>query len=138
MVFMVKAPIIDELRQMAQEHGMILSEEELKTAEELAQGVVASYNIVDRLPEPKLPVKYPRDTGRRPTQNENPLNAFAWTCRIKGASSGKLSGKRLGIKDNVSVAGIPMVNGSSVLEVYIADRRHFSFSNTRRRSRDSG
>ena len=40
---------------------------------------------------------------------------------IQGAASGKLSGKRLAIKDAVMVAGVPMMNGSKVLEGYIPD-----------------
>ena len=38
---------------------------------------------------------------------------------MKGAPSGKLTGKRVGIKDNISVAGVPMSCGSSVLEGYV-------------------
>ena len=34
------------------------------------------YGIVDRLAEPTLPVKYPRTPGHRPSQTENPLNAW--------------------------------------------------------------
>ena len=34
---------------------------------------------------------------------------------------GLLSGKTLGIKDNTAVAGIPMMNGASILHGYIPD-----------------
>ena len=40
---------------------------------------------------------------------------------IQGAASGKLSGKRVAIKDNIMVAGVPMMNGSRILEGYIPD-----------------
>ena len=40
---------------------------------------------------------------------------------IQGASNGKLSGKTIAIKDNVCVAGVPMSNGTSILEGYIPD-----------------
>jgi hypothetical protein len=47
------------------------------------------------------------------------LNAWYQKCSIKGASTGILAGKRIAIKDNVCVAGVPMMNGSSVLEGYV-------------------
>ncbi|MEM7469226.1 MAG: amidase, partial [Pseudomonadota bacterium] len=40
---------------------------------------------------------------------------------IEGASSGPLAGKRVVFKDNIMVAGVPMMNGSSTLEGYIPD-----------------
>src|SRR5207237_3318591 len=61
---------------------------------------------------------YARTGGYRPTAEENPLNAWYQKCSIKGASSGILAGKRIVIKDNVCVAGVPMMNGSSALEGY--------------------
>jgi len=39
-----------------------------------------------------------------------------WRCDIKGAETGLLAGKTVGIKDNIGVAGVPMMNGSKMLE----------------------
>jgi amidase len=33
---------------------------------------------------------------------------------IRGAASGPLHGKRIVVKDNVMVAGVPMMNGCSI------------------------
>ena len=44
-----------------------------------------------------------------------------WRCDIKGAADGKLNGKTLAIKDNVCIAGVPMMNGSRVLEGFVPD-----------------
>ena len=71
--------------------------------------------------EPTLAVKYPRNAGFRPGASDNRLNAWYWRCSIKGATSGPLAGKKIAIKDNVCVAGIPMMNGSNVLEGYVPD-----------------
>src|SRR5215468_3948886 len=57
----------------------------------------------------------------RPDPAENPLNGWYWRCSIKGADGGLLAGKRIAIKDVIGVAGIPMMDGSSVLEGYIPD-----------------
>ncbi len=44
-----------------------------------------------------------------------------WRCDISGAPNGKLHGKTIAMKDNIPVAGIPMMNGSQLLEGYIPD-----------------
>jgi amidase len=44
-----------------------------------------------------------------------------WRCDISGAPNGILNGKTIALKDNVAVAGIPMMNGSQLLEGYIPD-----------------
>ena len=71
--------------------------------------------------EPKPPVIYARAGAWRPEPAANPLNAWYYRCAIKGAKTGKLKGKTLAIKDNVCVAGVPMMNGASVLEGYVPD-----------------
>ena len=38
-----------------------------------------------------------------------------------GAPSGKLAGKKIALKDNISLAGVPMMNGASTLEGYTPD-----------------
>ena len=40
---------------------------------------------------------------------------------VKGAASGKLKGKRIGVKDSVAVAGIPICGGSHILEGFVPD-----------------
>ena len=40
---------------------------------------------------------------------------------IKGADSGPLLGKSLAIKDCVAVAGVPMMNGSRLVEGYVPE-----------------
>ena len=44
-----------------------------------------------------------------------------WKCDIKGASEGILNGKKIAIKDNCCVAGVPMMNGSTLMEGYTPD-----------------
>src|SRR5437879_3007289 len=81
-----------------------------------------SLDKLDRMPVPVAPLKYPeRERGFRPEPKDDPLNAIVRRCSVKGAKSGKLAGKRLGIKDNVCIAGIPMTCASLVLEGYVPD-----------------
>ncbi|MBI2879489.1 MAG: amidase, partial [Candidatus Rokubacteria bacterium] len=111
-----RKPPLDELQRIARQYHLTLTTEELASFQGLMAGVLASCQRLDQLPEPALPVKYPRDAGYRPRPEENPLNAWYWRCSIKGAPDGKLRGKKIAIKDNVCVAGIPMMNGTAVLE----------------------
>jgi amidase len=82
-------------------------------------GSFAAYDAVDALPDYVPPVKYPRTPGYRPTGEENKYNAWHVKTEIKGAPDGKLAGKTVVLKDNVCLAGVPMMNGSSTLEGYM-------------------
>jgi amidase len=117
----LRKPPLDELQRIARSYGLKMSAEDLASFRSLMDGVLASYRRLDQFAEPTLPVKYPRTAGYRPPASENRLNAWYWKCSIKGATSGSLAGKKIAIKDNVCVAGIPMMNGSAVLEGYVPD-----------------
>ena len=114
-------PTIEQLRAIGGMYGLHLSEAELEAFRRLMSASFASYHRIDQLAEPALPVRYARTGGYRPEALENPLGAWYQKCSIKGAASGPLAGKRIAIKDNVCVAGVPMMNGSSVLEGYVPD-----------------
>jgi len=56
-------------------------------------------------------------------QRENILQSSLYRARmieIVGASSGKLSGKTLAIKDNMHIAGVPMSCGSNFLRGFVS------------------
>src|SRR5919199_6704819 len=115
-----RPPTIEQLKKIANDYNLGLSEAELETYHGLVETVITTdYQQIDQLPEIEAPpVKYPRSSVYRPTPEENPLSAWYWKCSIKGAGSGPLSGKRFAIKDNICVAGIPMMNGSATVEGY--------------------
>ena len=118
---MLRGPTTDGLRKIAAGYGLHLSDEDLEAFRRLITGSLESYRRVDQLVEPALPVNYPRRPGNRPRPEDNPYNAWYWKCSIKGAPEGPLSGKRVAIKDNVCVAGVPMMNGASILEGYVPE-----------------
>jgi amidase len=117
----VRLPTADQLLEIAQSFGMRLTPEDAASFRGLMAGSIASYNRLDQLPEPKLPVKYPRAPGYRPSPEENPYNAWYWKTEINGSGKGVLAGKRVAVKDNICVAGVPMMNGSQVLEGYVPE-----------------
>jgi amidase len=117
----VRAPSLEQLSEIALEYGLDLTDQDLDSFRGLMGPILASYARLDQLAEPALPVRYPRLPGYRPNTEENPLNAWYWKSSIEGAEGGPLQGKRVAIKDNVAVAGVPMMNGCSALEGYVPE-----------------
>ena len=62
---------------------------------------------------------YPRTPGPRPAAEENRYGAWYVKTKVEGAPSGKLKGKNVVVKDNICLAGVPMMNGASTLEGYV-------------------
>ena len=114
----VKQPTIDELMRIAQDYYLNPSPADLESFLGLLTPMLESYDRLDQLTEPSLPAGRPRSSGYRPAPEDNPLGAWYWRCDLQGDTGGILSGKAVAIKDNVCVAGIPMMNGTSVLEGY--------------------
>ncbi len=117
----VQMPSPEQMRDVARRCGLSLSEADLDSFRGLFAGYVAAYNLVDAMPDEVPAVKYPRTPGYRPKAEENPRNAWYRKTSITGAAGGKLKGKQIAIKDNVMVAGVPMMNGASTLEGYVPD-----------------
>src|SRR5579863_1075408 len=119
----MRAPGREELIELAALNHFELSEEELSSFAPMVEAMVRSLDDLDQMPQPATPLKYyERDPGQRPQPKDDPLNAILRRCSVKGAKRGKLAGKRIGVKDCVLVAGIPMSCGSLLLDGYIPDR----------------
>src|SRR5258708_23454029 len=117
----VRRPNAKELQQAARELGLNLSDADAVSFHGLMQGQLDAYDLVDDMVAPLPEVKYPRAPGVRPQPDDNPYGAWAVKPRIQGARLGKLTGKRVASKDNVCVAGVPMMNGASILEGYVPE-----------------
>jgi amidase len=100
---------------------MTFSPEELAQHRACLEGAIGAYNLLDQMPDELPEVRWPRTPGRRPGAEENPHGAWYVKTDIQGAPSGKLKGKRVAIKDNICVAGVPMMNGASTLEGYVPE-----------------
>lgn len=113
---------MEGLGSLSDDLGLKCTLEELEGFKEYMNAAFAdSYEYIYKMPSPALPVKYPRTPGYQPGPEENLYNAWYWKCDVKGAAEGILKGKTIAIKDNTCVAGVPMCNGSSVMEGYTPD-----------------
>jgi amidase len=118
---MVKRPTIEQLQKIVQSLHMSMSEREVGEYLDVLEGTMQAYDRVEQLPDYLPEVRYPRTPGTRPSPAENPLGAWYVKSEVKGAPYGPLAGKRVVLKDNVCLAGVPMMNGASTLEGYVPD-----------------
>ena len=115
-------PTLEQLRRIVADFGMRMSDSEIAEYREILAGaLVPAYEFVAAAPDNLPEVVYPRTPGRRPGADENPLNAWHVKCEVRGAEDGPLAGRRVVLKDNICLAGVPMMNGASTLEGYVPD-----------------
>jgi amidase len=117
----MKSPSTEELREISHELGFNVDESELNTFSKFIEHeFLPAFNELELVEEPKLLAEgASRDPGHFPSHEENKFGAWAWKCSVKGKSGGILSGKRIALKDNVSLAGVPMTNGTAALKDFI-------------------
>jgi amidase len=120
----VDLPSNTELQEIAERYRLELTDGDLEEFRWLLGASMFSYErveaLADEMPESLRP-RYGRDGGRAPMPEENPLGAWFWKTVIRGQEEGKLSGKRVVLEDNVCLAGVPMMNGTALLEGYAPD-----------------
>ena len=114
----VQVPTSDQLWEVAEEIGLNLTEDDIKSYIELMRPNVDAYNLIDAMPDNLPKTKYARSPGYRPSGDENKYNAWYVKTTVQGASRGKLKGKTVVLKDNIMLAGVPMMNGAATLEGY--------------------
>ncbi|MGB2199898.1 MAG: amidase [Pseudooceanicola atlanticus] len=114
----IKRPTLSQMRAMADRFGMSLSDEDLLEYTEIIEPFMQSYDRLDAMPDYLPEVRYPRSPGYHPDPTENPLNAWYVKTEVRGAPDGKLRGKRIALKDTICLAGVPLMNGSSIMEGY--------------------
>lgn len=108
-----RAPTARDVEELAAREAIELDAGEAAELLPVVAALVAAAGVVDELDAPLPPPRYgPRDAGRRPQPDEDPHNAFITQCHVAGAADGPLHGRSIGVKDNISVAGVPTTNGS--------------------------
>ena len=117
----VKRPTLEQMKGIVSSLHMSMSDREVGEYLEVMKGTFQAYDRLTQLPDNLPPVRYPRTPGYRPGAAENKLNAWAVKTEVRGAAHGPLAGKRIVLKDNVCLAGVPMMNGTSTLEGYVPD-----------------
>ncbi len=117
----VRRPEADDLRRIAHDFHFTIPDERMAVVQALVEGLLSPYDRLDELEERRQAPRHPRDGGAAPLPEENPLGAWAWRVRVDGAAAGPLAGRTIAIKDNIAVAGVPMHNGTALLDGYVPD-----------------
>ena len=118
----MKLPTTRKQKSLASQNHFTLSDEELRAFAPFISNIAKSYERLDKLAASlESGSDFSNRGGHRPTSKENPFGAWAWKCSIKRRTRnpGKLSGKKIAIKDNVAVAGIPLRNGSPLMTGFV-------------------
>src|SRR3977135_4533303 len=117
----VRLPTLEQIDNLGSDFGLVLTAEEVAAFQQAFKGPLASYGRLDELVPPALAPIAPRSPGYRPSASDNPYGAWYWKTNIHAGGQGLLSGKKIAIKDNICVAGVPMMNGSALLEGYVPE-----------------
>ncbi|GAB0062796.1 hypothetical protein IBA8401_38260 [Pseudomonas syringae] len=115
----VKRPSKADFLIAAQDHGYDLSDSQMESFLSLADETLGSYEAIDALYAAHVAQPALLREHSKPAAAENPYGAWYVKTHITGAASGPLAGRTVVIKDNVSVAGVPMANGSLSLDGYV-------------------
>jgi amidase len=115
---MFQKPSVADLRDAAHKLGMTPGDDYLAAVERIVGPLAAAYAALDAAPDELPQVKYPRAPLHRPTGDENRHGAWVVKTSIKGRAGGKLAGRRVVLKDNVCLAGAPMLIGTAFLDGY--------------------
>jgi amidase len=120
----VTPPSNSDIAAIADRYGLGLGPGDVAVFRELLARSVASYDVVEQLHQEalaRLPETPARD-WRRPAEADNELGAWYVTTEIKGTGDGPLAGRRVAVKDNIAVAGVPMMAGSATVEGFVPRR----------------
>lgn len=119
----LRKPTPQKVKELAKRLNITLNDDELADYTRLLQEALEDIEQIRGLRSPTFQIhdrKFSdRPSGYRPNEEEDPLNAWILKCEVGGADTGPLSGKTIGLKDNIALAGYEMTCGSRVLQSYV-------------------
>jgi hypothetical protein len=115
----VQMPDRDDLEIVSAAYGLGLSTSELAEFSPHVKDTLASWDVVADLHREIAPPTVERAWAK---PADNSLGAWYVTCDITSTGEGPLAGRAVGIKDNIAVAGVPMMNGSALVEGYVPNQ----------------
>lgn len=118
----ITPPTSTDIAQLATRYGLHLSDEDVESFRGAVTAGLASYDVVAERYQESAPLAPSDRPYRWPEQGENPLGAWYVRTEVGGAAAGPLAGRRVVLKDNIALAGVPMTNGSRSLEGFVPRR----------------
>ncbi|MGO9507116.1 MAG: amidase, partial [Mycobacterium sp.] len=108
----VSRPSMADIDAAAKHFGLHLDADVQRQYLAVVRHTLRSYDVVDELYDAFARPQAPDRAYRFPQPGDNPLGAWYVTAEIASGADGPLSGRTVAVKDNIAVAGIPMMNGS--------------------------
>jgi len=110
-------PTVGDVQRRLDEMGIDASAEVAATMRDLLGETLETYERTEELPAPseRRPTEYTDRTYEGPA-TDDPLGAWLRRCRVEGRDGGRLDGYTVALKDNVSLAGVPMSCGTRLFE----------------------
>ncbi|WP_396898821.1 amidase [Mycolicibacterium sp.] len=115
----VHPPEPANLEQASAAYDLGLSTRELAEFAPHVEDMLASWDVVAEL---HREIEPPTVTRAWAKPAHNPFGAWYVTCDITSTGAGLLAGRTVAIKDNIAVAGVPMMNGSALVEGYLPNQ----------------
>src|ERR1700688_1515688 len=113
-----KMPSTEQVHKLGDSLGIDVTDSYADSVIDFIKPFADGYRLIASLADDVPGIKYPRGGYYRPEGEENKHGAWIVKAQIRGASNGKLSGKKVAVKDTYALAGVPLTNGASVLEGY--------------------
>jgi amidase len=118
----VSRPSAADIDAAATHFGFRLDADEQRGYLAVVTRMLTSYDVVDELYDEIARPEVPERAYRFPEPGDNPLGAWYVTTQIASGAQGPLSGRTVAVKDNIALAGIPMMNGSRAVEGFVPTR----------------
>ncbi|MEJ8280937.1 amidase [Pseudonocardia spirodelae] len=115
----IPPPDAARLAELNRHHSFGLSEAELAEFGPAVAATLGASERVEELYRATAP-DAPERSWSEPA--DNPLGGWYVTTSVTGAADGPLAGRTVALKDNISLAGVPMTNGSASVEGFVPRR----------------
>ena len=112
----IAKPTTAEIVAVAQRLGYPSAADDAEQYATIITDLLTAFDTVDEIDQDTPPPVLDSRPYHRPDPNEDPRNAWRVHTAITGAPSGPLAGKTIAVKDSIMVAGVPMTNGSDLLD----------------------
>lgn len=109
------------LKALAAEAGIPFDDGDWEGLSDVIGPYGDAYDLVDSLTVPPQPVAPVDRAWTQATPLDNQHNAWLVRSQIQTRNDGLLAGKRVAVKDNTMVAGLPMHAGSTTLQGYVPE-----------------
>ncbi|HWS93660.1 MAG TPA: amidase [Mycobacterium sp.] len=118
----VPRPSAADIDAAAKHFGFHLDADAQRSYLAVVRHTLRSYDAVAELYDEFARPRAPERVYRFPEPGDNPLGAWYVTAEIASGAEGLLSSRAVAVKDNIAVAGIPMMNGSRAVEGFVPSR----------------